>query len=103
MRVPKMPHAYAGCGKGRPTLRRSGPAVAALSVAACAPTVDIGGVYVPAWLFSAVTGLVTAYAVVWLMAKRPAWRTVARSGVLYCSLALSLAMLTWWLLFSRFG
>jgi hypothetical protein len=70
--------------------------------ASCTPTVDIEGVYVPAWLFSAVTGLVVAYVAVWILAKRPAWRTVARSGVLYCSLALSLAMITWWLLFSRF-
>ena len=83
-------------------MRGSMSVVAAFAVGACKPTVDIEGVYVPAWLFSAVTGLIAAYVVVWVVAKRPAWRTVARSGVLYCSLALSLAMITWWLLFSRF-
>lgn len=77
-------------------------AIVLAGTASCAPTVDIEGVYVPAWLFSAVTGLAIAYIAVWSLAKRPAWRAVARSGALYCSLALSLAMITWWLLFSRF-
>ena len=72
MSVPKTHSVYTECGKRRRALRRSVPGIAIFSVTACAPTVDVGGVYVPAWLFSAVTGLVTAYIAVWLMAKRPA-------------------------------
>jgi uncharacterized membrane protein YfcA len=100
--VPKEVRRDKRCRTLRSTLQRSALVTALVGAAGCAPTVDIEGVYVPAWLFSAVTGLIAAYAAVWLLAKRRAWREVARSGVLYCSLALSLAMITWWFLFSRF-
>jgi len=76
--------------------------VALLGAGACTPTLNILGVYFPAWLVSAVIGLVVAYVGVWLLARRPALRSFARSGALFCSLTVTVGMLTWWLLFSRF-
>ena len=76
--------------------------IALLGTGACTPTVNVLGVYFPAWLVSAVIGLVVAYVGVSLLARRPALRSLGRSGALFCSLTVTVGMLAWWLLFSRF-
>ena len=68
----------------------------------CAPTVNVLGVYFPGWLISATAGLVVAYALVWWLGRRPGQRALAQSGLLFCSLAVVVGMLLWWILFSRF-
>jgi hypothetical protein len=61
----------------------------------CAPTVDILGVYFPAWLVSAVVGLVLAYGLIWWLGRRPAQRALAQSGLLFCSVTVSTGFITW--------
>jgi hypothetical protein len=68
----------------------------------CAPTVNVLGVYFPAWLVSAVVGLVVAYALVWWLGRRPRQRALAQSGLLFCSLTVSVGLLVWWIFFSGF-
>jgi hypothetical protein len=68
----------------------------------CAPTVNVLGVYFPAWLVSAIVGLVVAYAVVWRLGRRPGARALAQSGLLFCSLTVMLGLLFWWVVFSGF-
>jgi len=69
---------------------------------ACAPTVEILGVYFPDWLVSAVVGLVFAYSLVWLLGRWPALRGLAGSGLLFCSVTVSAAFVTWWVCFRGF-
>lgn len=92
-----------------PSRARYGPvrvaAVALLALAAgagCAPTVDILGVYFPAWLVSGVVGLVASYALVVALGRRAATRELAQSGVLFCSLSVGLALALWWVFFQGF-
>ena len=92
-----------------PTRARSGPArIAAIAlpglaaVAGCAPTVDILGVYFPAWLVSAVVGLAASYALVVALGRRAATRELAQSGLLFCSLSVGLALTLWWVFFRGF-
>jgi hypothetical protein len=84
---------------------RNGPiayaAVLGLSLG-CTPTVNVLGVYFPGWLISGVVGLLTAYAVVWWLARKPRVRTLAQSGLLFCSLAASVSLAFWWVFFSGF-
>jgi len=75
--------------------------VAATSLG-CEPTLNVLGVYFPAWLVSAVAGLVVAYAVVWWLGRRPAALALAQSGLLFCSLTVVVAMIVWWVFFSAF-
>ncbi len=69
---------------------------------ACAPTVNVGGVYFPGWLISAVAGVVLAYLVVTVLARSPGARSLAQSGLLFCGLTVSIGLSVWWVLFSRF-
>ena len=90
---------------GRRTRRNTLGAACALGLASstgCAPTVNVLGVYFPAWLVSAVLGLVAAYAVVWWLGRRPGERVLAQSGLLFCSLTVIVGMTVWWIFFSRF-
>ncbi len=68
----------------------------------CAPTVNLAGVYFPAWLVSAIVGVVAAYAGVWWMGRRPGQRALAQSGLLFCSLTVVVGLLNWWIFFSGF-
>jgi hypothetical protein len=68
----------------------------------CAPTVDALGVYLPAWLLSAIVGLVAAYSLVWWLGQRPQARGLAQSGLFFCSLTVAVGLVTWWVFFSRF-
>jgi hypothetical protein len=68
----------------------------------CAPTVNILGVYFPAWLISATAGLVVAYLSVWLLGRWRWARELAQSGLLFCSLTVTVGLLVWWLFFSGF-
>ena len=72
------------------------------SALGCAPTLDVLGVYFPAWLVSAVVGLVSAYALVAWLGRRPGQRELAQSGLLFCSLTVAVSLLTWWIFFSGF-
>ena len=76
------------------------PALAVLL--GCAPTANVLGVYFPAWLISAVVGLVAAYALVWWLGRRPGVRSLAQSGLLFCSLTLIVSLVVWWVFFSGF-
>jgi len=75
---------------------------APFSALGCAPTVDVLGVYFPAWLVSAVVGLLSAYALVAWMGRRPGQRELAQSGLLFCSLTVVVSLLSWWIFFSAF-
>ena len=68
----------------------------------CAPTVNVLGVYFPGWLVSATVGIIVAYGGVRWLASRPGTRTLAQSGVLFCSLTVAVSLLLWWILFSRY-
>lgn len=68
----------------------------------CAPTVSVFGVYFPGWLISAVVGLVVAYALAWWLGRRPGTRALARSGLLFCSLTLSVGLIVWSIFFDGF-
>ncbi len=89
----------------RRTARNARGAACALGLASstgCAPTLNVLGVYFPAWLVSAVVGLVVAYALVWWLGRRPGARALAQSGLLFCSLTVTLGLLIWWIFFSGF-
>jgi hypothetical protein len=73
-----------------------------MPLAGCAPTLDVAGVYFPAWLVSAVIGLVVAYAIVWWIGRHPGSTALAQSGLLFCSLGVAVALLNWWIFFSGF-
>ncbi len=90
---------------GPRTARNARGAACALGLAngtGCAPTLNVLGVYFPAWLVSAVVGLVVAYALVWWLGRRPGQRALAQSGLLFCSLTVTLGLLIWWIFFSGF-
>jgi hypothetical protein len=90
--------------KGR-AVRGTRGALSALGLASCtgcAPTLNLLGVYFPAWLVSATVGLVTAYALVWWLGRRPGQRVLAQSGLLFCSLTVTVGLLIWWIFFSGF-
>ena len=90
---------------GGSNLRSARGVACALGLAAalgCAPTLNVLGVYFPAWLISAVVGLVAAYAVVWWMGRQPGQRELAQSGLLFCSLTVMVGLLVWWIFFSGF-
>jgi hypothetical protein len=68
----------------------------------CAPTVNVLGVYFPGWLISSVVGLVSAYALVSWLGGRPGERALAQSGLLFCSLTVSVGLIVWWIFFGGF-
>jgi uncharacterized membrane protein len=76
--------------------------VTPFSALGCAPTVDVLGVYFPAWLVSAVVGLVSAYALVAWLGHRPGRRELAQSGLFFCSLTVVVSLLSWWIFFRDF-
>jgi hypothetical protein len=73
-----------------------------LAIAGCAPTVDVLGVYFPGWLVSAVVAVVGAYALVIALARVPATRELADSGLFFVSVVAGLSFALWWVLFSGF-
>jgi hypothetical protein len=89
-------------GQGNRPSRRVVGAFVLAAPAGCAPTVNVLGVYFPGWLVSAVAGLVAAYALVWWLGRRPGARALAQSGLLFCSLTVTVALLVWWIFFSAF-
>ncbi len=68
----------------------------------CSPTLNVLGVYFPAWLLSVVIGLVMAYATVWWLGRNPRTRSLAQSGLFFCSLAAVTGMLFWGIAFAGF-
>lgn len=88
----------------RAARRRPALVVLALlsGVAGCAPSVNVLGVYFPGWLVSTVTGVVTSYGIVLWLARRPASRALADSGLFFLSLVVAIALIVWWVFFSGF-
>jgi hypothetical protein len=88
----------------RAARRRPGLVVLALlpGVTGCAPSVNVLGVYFPGWLVSTVTGVVTSYGIVLWLARRPASRALADSGLFFLSLVVAIALIVWWVFFSGF-
>jgi ABC-type Na+ efflux pump permease subunit len=76
--------------------------VTPFSALGCAPTLDVLGVYFPAWLVSAVVGLLSAYAVIAWLGYRPGQRELAQSGLFFCSLTVVVSLLNWWIFFRDF-
>ena len=76
--------------------------LAVTTLVGCAPTVNVLGVYFPAWLVSAIVGLVVAYVVVWWLGRRPGERALGQSGLLFCSLTVVAGLAIWWILFAGF-
>ena len=74
----------------------------AVAAVGCAPTVDVLGVYFPGWLVSAITGVASAYALVYWLGHHSGARTLAESGVFFVSLTVGIALVVWWLFFSSF-
>jgi hypothetical protein len=68
----------------------------------CEPIVDIEGVYFPGWLVSTVVGIVGAYGIVILLGRKPGTRKLGDSGLFFISLVVSIALIFWWVFFSRF-
>jgi len=76
--------------------------LAQVAAVGCAPTVDIEGVYFPGWLVSTLFGVASAYGLVYYLGRRSSARSLAESGVFFCSLAVGIAVTVWWLFFSSF-
>lgn len=74
----------------------------ALVAIGCAPIVDVGGVYFPGWLISAIGGIVIAYAVVAGLSRSGATRVLSESGLFFVGLATLVALSAWWLIFRGF-
>jgi hypothetical protein len=72
------------------------------ALVACAPTVDVLGVYFPGWLVSTIMGVASAYGLVYWLGRRSSARSLAESGVFFLSLAVGIALVVWWLFFSGF-
>ena len=83
-------------------IRQLVSAVFLTTLAGCAPTVDVVGVYFPGWLVSAVTGVAASYGIVVWLARRPDARGLANSGLLFVSLVVGSSLALWWALFSGF-
>jgi hypothetical protein len=72
------------------------------SCLACAPTVNVLGVYFPGWLVSTLGGVVFGYAIVYSLGRRSGSRRLAESGLLFVSLVVGGSLAIWWTAFSRF-
>ena len=77
-------------------------AVAFSAASACAPTVDILGVYFPGWLVAVITSVVASYLAVSSLGRWAWARTLAQSGLFFVSLTVVISLTLWWALFSGF-
>ncbi len=68
----------------------------------CTPTVDVGGVYFPGWLVSAIGGVAASYGIVVWLGRRPDTKKLADSGLFFVSLVAGIALSIWWVFFSGF-
>lgn len=59
---------------------------------ACAPVVDVAGVYFPGWLVSAVTGLMLAYVIVLVLGRAAPTKELAQSGLFFVGLTVGIAL-----------
>jgi hypothetical protein len=78
------------------------PAEAGPTMLGLPPTTNVLGVYFPAWLVSTVTGLVISYTLVNWLGGRSSSRALGQSGVFFCSLTVTSALIVWWIVFSDF-
>ena len=82
--------------------RTAGTVLALTATAGCAPTVDILGVYFPAWLVCATAGIALSYCFVSLLGRSAATRQLGQSALLFCSLTVAVAMALWWTFYRGF-
>ena len=68
----------------------------------CDPSVNVGGVYFPGWLVSAIVGIVSAYGIVIALSHRPQTKELADSGLLFLGLVAGISLSAWWVFFSDF-
>ena len=68
----------------------------------CAPTVEVGGVYFPGWLVSATAGVSVSYGIVLLLARNPATRSLADSGLFFLALVVIISLAVWRTVFGGF-
>ena len=68
----------------------------------CAPTVEVGGVYFPGWLVSTTAGVSVSYGIVLLLARNPATRSLADSGLFFVALVVIISLAVWWTVFGGF-
>lgn len=66
------------------------------------PTVEILGVYFPAWIAAATIALLLSYLCVRWLGSRPSTRELGQSGLFFVGLTLASAMTVWWVFFSGF-
>jgi hypothetical protein len=89
-------------GHGDRRIQRVASTLVLAAPAGCAPTLDVLGVFFPAWLVSTVIGVVASYAIVVWLGRRPGTRALADSGLFFLSLLVGIALAAWWVLFSAF-
>jgi len=73
-----------------------------VSLAGCEPVIDVGGVYFPGWLVSAVVGVVAAYGIVLGLGRSSKGRPLADSGIFFVMLVVGISLAVWWACFSGF-
>lgn len=101
MSAPARPHSGGRYGRARGAQLLLPFAVSLLTIG-CAPTLNILGVYFPGWLASTLTGVGTAYCVVWWLGREQATRELAQSGLFFVSLTCGVAFVAWLILFSSY-
>ena len=70
--------------------------------AGCAPSLDVLGVFFPGWLVATMIGVAGSYGIVVWLGRRPGTRALAESGFFFLGLLASVALASWWVLFSGF-
>jgi hypothetical protein len=69
---------------------------------ACAPTVNVSGVYLPPSVVSTLIGLGVGYGIVRLLARSVRLRALAQSALFFLSVAIVAGVAAWWSLYRDF-
>lgn len=75
------------------------PIVASLG---CASSVDVMGVYFPAWLVAFIVAVAASYAISIWLGRRSFAKELADSGLFFVGLVASISLTVWWACFSGF-
>ena len=70
-----------------------------LSSCGAAPTLDVDGSFLPAWMLCGIAGLVGTYLIHWQVTQRRMQERIRPAVVFYPSVAVGIASLLWLLLF----
>lgn len=73
----------------------------ALALCACsgAPTIDVDGSFLPAWMLCVLAGLAATFLIHWQVTQRRLQERIRPAVVFYPSMAVGIACLLWLLLF----